>query len=58
MPWLLERMSAGFRPIVVDNGSTDASGEVARSLGATVVPEPTRGFGYPLEMVMNAPSKT
>src|ERR1700691_5308771 len=38
-------MPAGFRPIVVDNCSTDGSGEVATSLGATVVPEPTRGFG-------------
>ena len=45
LPWVLERMPDGFRPIVVDNGSTDGSGEVARSLGATVVAEPARGFG-------------
>jgi glycosyltransferase involved in cell wall biosynthesis len=45
LPWILDRMPDGFRPIVVDNCSTDGSGEVARSLGATVVPEPTRGFG-------------
>jgi glycosyltransferase involved in cell wall biosynthesis len=45
LPWMLERMPDGFRPIVVDNGSTDGSGDVARSLGATVVDEPTRGFG-------------
>jgi glycosyltransferase involved in cell wall biosynthesis len=45
LPWVLERMPGGFRPIVVDNGSTDGSGEVARSLGATVVTEPARGFG-------------
>jgi glycosyltransferase involved in cell wall biosynthesis len=38
-------MPNGFRPIVVDNGSTDGSGEVARSLGATVVTESARGFG-------------
>src|SRR2546430_7049637 len=38
-------MPAGFRPIVVDNGSTDGSGPLARSLGATVVREPRRGFG-------------
>lgn len=31
--------------IVVDNGSTDATASVARSLGATVVPEPRRGYG-------------
>ena len=45
LPWILDRMPAGFRPIVVDNCSTDGSGEVAKSLGATVVPEPARGFG-------------
>src|SRR6202034_2866841 len=45
LPWILDRMPAGFRPIVVDNCSTDGSGEIARSLGATVVPEPAPGFG-------------
>src|SRR6201999_2179426 len=45
LPWILDRMPAGFRPIVVDNRSTDGSGELARSLGATVVPEPAPGFG-------------
>jgi len=45
LPWVLGRMPAGFRPIVVDNSSTDGSGALARSLGATVVLEPTRGFG-------------
>jgi glycosyltransferase involved in cell wall biosynthesis len=32
--------------IVVDNGSTDATAEVARRAGATVVVEPRRGYGY------------
>jgi glycosyltransferase involved in cell wall biosynthesis len=45
VPWMLERMPAGFRPIVVDNGSADGSDEIARSFGAMVVAEPTRGFG-------------
>jgi glycosyltransferase involved in cell wall biosynthesis len=45
LPWILDRMPDGFRPIVVDNCSTDGSGVVAKSLGATVVPEPARGFG-------------
>jgi dTDP-L-rhamnose 4-epimerase len=45
VPWMLERMPTGFRPIVVDNGSTDGSDHIARSLGATVVAEPARGFG-------------
>ena len=33
------------RIIVVDNGSTDATAAVARAAGATVVPEPRRGYG-------------
>jgi glycosyltransferase involved in cell wall biosynthesis len=45
LPWVLERMPDGFRPIVVDNGSTDGSGDIARSLGATVVTESAPGFG-------------
>lgn len=43
--WVLERMPAGYRPIVVDNGSTDATAELAMRAGATVVHEPVRGFG-------------
>lgn len=43
--WVLRRMPAGYRPIVVDNGSTDATASIAADLGATVVSEPTRGFG-------------
>jgi glycosyltransferase involved in cell wall biosynthesis len=45
LPWVLGRMPAAFRPIVVDNGSTDGSAELARELGALVVAEPRRGFG-------------
>jgi len=45
IPWVLERMPAGFTPIVADNGSTDGSGELAASLGARVVVEPVPGFG-------------
>ena len=43
--WVLQRMPAGFRPIVVDNGSTDRTAAIARNAGATVVSEPVRGFG-------------
>ena len=45
IPWVLERLPPGYRAIVVDNGSTDGSGEIARNRGATVVAEPQRGFG-------------
>jgi len=45
LPWVLERMPAGYAAIVVDNGSTDGSGELAASLGARVVREPQPGFG-------------
>ncbi|MGW2327864.1 glycosyltransferase family 2 protein [Streptomyces sp. NPDC001700] len=45
LPWVLERIPAGWRAIVVDNGSTDDSAAIARALGATVVHEPRRGFG-------------
>lgn len=45
LPWVLERIPAGWRAVVVDNGSTDGSPDLAASLGATVVHEPRRGFG-------------
>lgn len=36
----------GQEVIVVDNGSTDGTGAVARAAGAQVVWEPRRGYGY------------
>lgn len=45
LPGVLGGLPSGHRAIVVDNGSRDGSGDLARSLGATVVDEPQRGFG-------------
>jgi glycosyltransferase involved in cell wall biosynthesis len=45
LPWVLGRMPPGHRAVVVDNGSTDGTAEIARSHGAEVVVEPQRGFG-------------
>ncbi|HYT38253.1 MAG TPA: glycosyltransferase family 2 protein [Acidimicrobiia bacterium] len=45
LPSLLAAMPPGYRPVVVDNGSTDGSGDIARAAGATVVTEPRPGFG-------------
>jgi glycosyltransferase involved in cell wall biosynthesis len=45
LPWVLSRLPAGYRAIVVDNGSTDGSATIAASLGALVIMEQRRGFG-------------
>ncbi len=45
IPGVLAAMPAGYRPIVVDNGSADGSAAIAAGLGARVVEEPRRGFG-------------
>jgi glycosyltransferase involved in cell wall biosynthesis len=45
IPSVLGSLPPGFRPIVVDNGSTDGSGDLAATLGAVLVREPRRGFG-------------
>lgn len=42
---VVEAMPAGYRAIVVDNGSRDGSGAIAADAGATVVVETDRGFG-------------
>ncbi len=42
---VLAAMPPGYRPIVVDNGSTDDGPDLARAAGAIVVHEPQRGFG-------------
>jgi glycosyltransferase involved in cell wall biosynthesis len=45
LPWVLGRMPSAFEPLVVDNGSSDGSAELAARLGARVVREPRHGFG-------------
>jgi glycosyltransferase involved in cell wall biosynthesis len=45
LPFVIPTLPEGFRAIVVDNGSTDGTAQIARVLGASVVFEPTRGFG-------------
>ena len=45
LPDLMSRVPDGFAVIVVDNGSSDGTARVARSLGATVVDEPLPGYG-------------
>lgn len=45
IPGVLAGMPEGYSPIVVDNGSTDGSGDLARSLGADVVTETMAGYG-------------
>ena len=45
LPGVLASLPDGYWPIVVDNGSTDGSGQLAAELGAVVVHEPQRGFG-------------
>ena len=45
LPWVLSRVPAGYRAVVVDNGSTDGSPQIALDLGAVVVRVAQRGFG-------------
>jgi len=45
LPGVIGGLPAGFRAIVVDNGSSDGTAEVAAAHGAVVVLEPRRGFG-------------
>jgi glycosyltransferase involved in cell wall biosynthesis len=45
LPWVLGRVPSEVRAIVVDNGSSDGSPDLAVTLGATVVSCDRRGYG-------------
>jgi glycosyltransferase involved in cell wall biosynthesis len=45
LPAILAAVPAGLAVIVVDNGSTDGTADVARAHGARVVVEPRPGYG-------------
>ena len=56
LPSVLSQLPAGYAAIVVDNGSSDGSAEIARRLGARVVVEPRRGFGAACDAGLRAAS--
>ncbi len=45
LPGVLAAMPEGYRPLVVDNNSTDGTADVARRCGAQVVAEARPGYG-------------
>ncbi|WP_141013776.1 glycosyltransferase family 2 protein [Nocardioides sambongensis] len=55
---LLPRVPDGLGVIVVDNGSSDRTAEVARSAGATVVVESTPGYGAAVQAGIEAAGTT
>jgi glycosyltransferase involved in cell wall biosynthesis len=57
LPGVLAAMPAGYRPLVVDNNSTDDTALVARRHGAQVVTETRPGYGSAVHAgVMAAPT--
>ena len=45
LPWVLDRLPAGYHALVVDNGSTDDSAAIGRDYGARIVDVAQRGYG-------------
>jgi glycosyltransferase involved in cell wall biosynthesis len=56
LPGVLERLPDGYRPLVVDNNSSDDTAEVARRHGARVIAEPRPGYGSAVHAGMVAAS--
>ncbi|ONM50055.1 glycosyltransferase family 2 protein [Nocardia donostiensis] len=54
LPTVLASIPAGYRTVVVDNGSTDATADVARGRGATVVAEDRPGYGAAVQAGIGA----
>ncbi|WP_324198561.1 glycosyltransferase family 2 protein [Nocardia brasiliensis] len=54
LPDVLAALPAGYHALVVDNGSTDGTGAVARSRGATVVHEARPGYGAAVQAGISA----
>jgi len=54
LPWIMERLPERYRAIVVDNGSTDGSPDLAASYGATVLTERRRGYGSAVQAGLSA----
>lgn len=53
LPSVLADLPRGLRVVVVDNGSTDGTAEIARTHGAEVVYAPRRGYGTAVQAGMN-----
>jgi glycosyltransferase involved in cell wall biosynthesis len=45
LPWVLDRLPAEYRALVVDNGSTDGSAEIARARKVRTLRVDQRGYG-------------
>ena len=45
LPWVLDRLPVGYQALVVDNGSTDGSAEIARARRARTIRVEQRGYG-------------
>ena len=54
LPGVLTRIPDGYEALVVDNGSTDGTGDVARAHGATVVVETVPGYGSAVDAGVRA----